>query len=42
MIARDLELLTTTDALALCNACDAGEIHEGCAMGYCAECCPEV
>jgi hypothetical protein len=31
---------TLTNALTICNACEAEEMHTGCHMGYCADCCP--
>jgi hypothetical protein len=30
----------TLNALTTCNACDAEQMHDGCAAGYCASCCP--
>ncbi len=30
----------TMNALTTCNACDAEEMHDGCHMGYCIDCCP--
>jgi len=31
---------TTINALTVCNACDIDQQHNGCHMGYCADCCP--
>ena len=28
------------NALTTCNACEAEDMHNGCHMGYCHDCCP--
>jgi len=30
----------TANALTICNACEADDMHDGCHMGYCTGCCP--